>query len=349
MLALLLVACNGCLKRPNTDEEQSKQDTSQPDSGDSGEDSAVDTSIPPGMCEYVLDETDQSHDLDYKTDIPIPLETWVCGYFESVIDFERFVFDVRDDSWLELEVEGQARGSSADVVMQAYPSVDDTDGCAQYASPGSADPRVVFPVDQGGEWTVQLAEQEQGWGDDYPWWFRASIEKAPVSYDMTFAALKETYGPSGMDGSTRETAVPYTENAVVFGQLAVGETQWYRVQIPAGANQIYIDTAAAEFGAHTDTSVYIYEEDAAGTLHYDHLDVDEAGNEGYNNSDSSYYSINNGSSDYVLGSYKDDDGNPIASVAVVFGVLHDGTDCATQFQWYTVTADFYSEDPPEKG
>lgn len=259
-LLLILNACNACSacrpQLPPSPDDPPIQDTSPPpeDSGDSG-DSAPPDSGPPARCD--VEETEPNETLDEAQ--LLPMEQWACGNFQRVLDADWLTFTTAETGWIEIAVEAAARGSNANAQLQVVGA----DGTSTLSMDGylSTDPRVVFPANEPGTWSVAVSDSFRNYGENFDWFLMASIVKQPVIW--SFEEIE--------DNDALASAQPFVPGDTVFGRIeAAGDLDWYHVVLPEGEDTLTFDVEAFSQGSVANTKIVLYAADGTTILRTDY-------------------------------------------------------------------------------
>jgi hypothetical protein len=240
---LLLVACRACEPQlPSTNNEEQKEDTSKDESPpvDSPQDSKED-SEPAPFCDLM--ETEPNDTLD--TPMSMPMGQWICGLVDHFADADFYSITPTEPGWITIEVDAASRGSSADMDLTV------TDGDRSvivYTSYLSTDPKISFPADTVDTYIGWVSEHSQLlYGEDYKWYLRAYVDKAPLGWSM------EEVEPNGIDTPQE---LPMEER--VYGTISSSEDQdWYHVRTPDTASALILDIDANEYGSPMNATMVI--------------------------------------------------------------------------------------------
>ena len=251
---ILLVGCRGCKVALPPSNNNTKEDSETPDSpGEEStptDDSTPPESQPPLFCD--VQELEPNNTV--STPQVMPMEKWICGHIDTVADADFYSFTTTEPGWVTIEVLAAAKGSSADMVL----SLTDTDrSVGVYDSYLSTDPRISFPADEPGTYVGWLSEGNPLLsGEEYAWYFRASISKPALGWSRTEVEP---------NGNTQDKAEEFTIDERVFAIIEDSEdTDWYHIVTPETATAIILDVDAFRYGSPMDTTMII--RDAAGTL-----------------------------------------------------------------------------------
>ncbi len=261
LIFLLLSACNGCRscqpQLPDSPDEPQPQDTSEPpdDTGDSAIDTAPVDSGPPARC--AVEEVEPNDMMDQGQ--PLPMEEWACGTFGRTLDMDWLTFTSEQPGWIEVSVEAASRGSNANAQLQLVGD----DGTSTLSLDGylSTDPRVVFPSEVPGSWSIGLSETALDGGEDYEWFAMASLVKQPVTW--SFQELEDN------DAVARAQDFPLGET--VFGRVSEpGDLDWYHIVTPEGEDTITFKVEAFAHGSVANLKLVLYKADGTTVVRTDY-------------------------------------------------------------------------------
>jgi hypothetical protein len=257
-LAWMFAACNACRPGLPPAPSDGRIDTSSPpeDTAESGVDSG-----PPPRCDVEEQEPNDSPDAAQA----LPMELWACGRYDRVGDSDWFHARAGQAGWIAVDVQAAARGSAADAQVQVVPDVGMPAVVA--GSYLSTDPRVVFPTDAPGAWSIGVTQATRVGASDVGWFARVSQVKAPVAW---------TDDEVEPDDSI-DAAQAFPLGGVMFGRAdAVGDRDWYVFTTPPDEQSWTFEVDAAQFGSLADTKLTLARAD--GTVlrvdHLGHIDYD---------------------------------------------------------------------------
>jgi hypothetical protein len=260
-LFLFLAACNACEscapQLPDGPDEPQRQDTSEPppDTADSAVDTAPEDTGPPARC--AVEET-EPNDVEEQAGA-LPMEEWACGTFQRTLDADWFRFTSIEPGWVEITVEAASRGSDANAQVQVVGA----DGTSTLSMDGylSTDPRVVFPADAPGTWSIALSESMLDYGDEFTWFAMASIIKQPVLWTFDEAEPNDAVAQA-QDFPLGETA---------FGRIGrAGDLDWYHVRTGEGEDTITFAVEAFAHGSVANTKLVLFAADGTTVLRTDY-------------------------------------------------------------------------------
>lgn len=217
---------------------------------------------------------EQVEDADFANDfgqqLEVALDTWACGYVDVVGDNDYLTFTTPSAGWVEILVEAESRGSPADAGL-VVSFLENGDGIATDDRPGSLDPWSVFYAETAGTYIVDIVEVTGAFGPEYAWWFKAAMTTVPVEYDVEDVA----------EHSSLATVENLPADTTYFAGIAAnGESDWWHVDVPEGANWMTVTTEAADFGSAVDLTLELYWADADSTfIVVDGLDRDGEGDD----------------------------------------------------------------------
>lgn len=232
LLALLGCSCVPELPTPSADPEEPPP-----------MDSATSAEAPP--CDIPEEEPNDAVPNAYT----LGLEA--CGVFDPPAEVDAWSFELTEDGWLDVAVNAQLIGSTADVRLL----LDGPDGAALQRDddPGTTDPRLVFPA-AAGVWTARLVDEKLGGGERYDWILFADVGKEPV--DWTSDEVEPNDLPV--------IAMPLGADNPVFGWIDAFDADWYRAVVPGLPGdpvQVTVRVAAYAFGSPANTALTILDED----------------------------------------------------------------------------------------
>lgn len=254
LFLVYLGACNGC--QPELpyqlppDVDTSSDDTA--DTEDTADTDTTDTSLPP-MCDQL--ETEPNDTLD--TIEALAMERWTCGEFLDYIDLDWFEISPNAGGWVKVEVEAAARGSNAN------PQIDIIDSSGESARVGdgflTTDAMMSFPAAGAETYTVVLGETNFQFGDDYDWYMRASVAKAPVEWDYQEAEPNDEW----------EQAQPLVVGQTVFGYIGeAGDLDRYVLATPYDHDQnVVFNVTAFKEGSAADLKLQLYDDPEGEWIH----------------------------------------------------------------------------------
>ncbi len=259
LFVLLMSACNGCEacrpQLPNPPDDPPVQDTA--DREDTADTAAEDTAPtgPPARCDV---EEVEPNDFQEQAQL-LPMEVWACGEFQRVLDLDWFTFSSTQPGWIEITGEVGARGSRANAQIQLVGA----DGSSALAMDSylSTDPRMVFPADAPGSWSLALSETNRDFGADFGWYMMATSIKAPVTW--TFDEVE--------DNDAAANAQPFELGETVFGRVeAPGDLDWYVITTPDGENTLTFDVEAYKAGSVANLKLILYRADGTTIVRTDY-------------------------------------------------------------------------------
>lgn len=182
--------------------------------------------------------------------VPMVLEQRACGVIDEPFDIDYFSFELDDDGWILVELEGDD-GSIAD--MSLFLGNDDW-LIIKNDDVESTDASVIFQAPAG---PYFLSANEQGFrgGERYGYRLLVSEAKAPVDWLSTEAE------PNDNDDQSMVLGDGDSVYGTMEGNGALEDFDWYRVAIPDGKTDLYIDVDAYDFGSGANLTVIIWSED----------------------------------------------------------------------------------------
>ena len=178
----------------------------------------------------------------------LPLETVGCGTFIGDLEIDYWLIDFEYTGWLSISVAARSIGSPADPGM--YLSAESGASAQVGDSTSGEDIEVVFPTGPD-RFHAMLAEVQAGQGGEgHDYEIMASWVKAPVSYTTD---EKEP-------NDTQNVGQDLTSGDHVFGWLDDSiDSDWYRLELPAGKQTITLDVDSWEYGSAGDFKLVVFD------------------------------------------------------------------------------------------
>ncbi|NCG18364.1 MAG: hypothetical protein GWP91_05035 [Rhodobacterales bacterium] len=239
-----LAALGGCSCQPglppDPNDDTSKEDTSV---------TTTEDTAPAPPCDAPEVEPNGSADEASS----LPLEQIGCGVFEAPGDFDVFVTEVAEEGWLSFSTVATKLGSFADMQIVVSPS----NGAAvdRRDDPNVKDASLLFPA-PAGTYIIQLIEQSFQGGDNYHYEVVVSRAKAPVDWSASEIEPNNDLA----------SAYSVGDGDALFGGMSSNtDSDWYRIDVPAGKHTLTATVDAFNFGSGGNFSLFLFD-DALGSL-----------------------------------------------------------------------------------
>ena len=192
LLALVALTCEGCASCVNPSLPDDDGNDSITDSAETGDSTPpIDTSPPP-PCDFPeVEPNDYSVGPDADPPNVIAMEKWACGDIDTMTDTDRFLVTAEGPAnWIRFEVVASEEGSFLNASLLLLDddygaAVDDSDANSVFTTEPN-DPLALFPappMPHTFDLVVRPIDFAAGM-DDYHWKLRASVVKAPLSWDL---------------------------------------------------------------------------------------------------------------------------------------------------------------------
>ncbi len=241
-LGAIAVSLSGCQCRPGLPDPDTEttEETSKPDTaGSTGE-----TGTPPVQGPCTLTEVEPNNST--VDAMPLPTDEYLCGGFGGAADFDYYAVELAEDAWLGVFVDAQIRGSLADVTV----TVTDEGGFGveRQDDDSSRDSHLIFPAPPG-SYDVWLFDKNLLGGEDFFYELVVSVAKAPILENTTELEPNDT----------SDTAMALTDGMVVLaGMKENNESDWFRVDVPAGNHAVTVDLVGYTAGSPGDYTIFYY-------------------------------------------------------------------------------------------
>ena len=235
---LFIIVCAGCAGRgcgtPPLDD--TRVDTSSPETGETGETGVVQ------RCPVPEVEPNGAE----SEALLLPLETTGCGTFMGNLEIDYWLIEFEHSGWLSVSVAARSIGSPADPGM--YLSSENGASAQVGDSTSGEDIEVVFPTGPD-RFHAMLAEVQAGQGGEgHDYEIMASWVKSPVSYTTDEVEPNDT----------QSLGQPLFQGDHVFGWLNDSiDSDWYRLELPAGKQTVSLDVDSWEYGSAGDFKLIV--------------------------------------------------------------------------------------------
>lgn len=252
VLALGLSGCNGCRNIDIIDPDPDTLDSEPP--GESGLGVDTDPEPPPAPC--AVPEVEPNDRADIAT--PLPMERRGCGTFLTEFDGDFWDFELKEEGWLAVDLDGILIGSEARLSLTLSSS-----GGVRLASSawrGWPEAHLVFPAtpDRFSALVRQAVGEAgaNGAGEDFFYEVRASSTKPPVSWDVGEVA----------DNGSRAAPQRLLSGAGdvrVFGGIDdAADQDWYELLLPGSRFRVEAEVIAHDEGSPGNFAIEIWRGDA---------------------------------------------------------------------------------------
>ena len=241
-LACWVLLAQGCTCRPELpdvsddppSEASETQDTAPLETADTG---------PEPPCAVPEEEPNNSE----PDATLLPTEQAACGTFDASLDLDWWVLEFEEDGWLEVRVDAQDIGSTADVAVVL--SGDDRIATREDNEEHN-DVDLLIPA-TAGAYTLLITEETASSGERFFYDLLVTAQKEPFDVDLTDPGTNTSSG-AAMVLSSGETVLGLLDD------LVTGE-DWYVIDVPPGRHALTIDVEGFAEGSPADTSVWLYD------------------------------------------------------------------------------------------
>jgi hypothetical protein len=221
-LALVALSCEACKSCTPSLPDVDDGNDSVRDSAETGDSTPpIDTSPPP-PCDFPeVEPNDYSVGPDADPPNVLAMEKWACGNIDTTTDTDRFLVTAEGPAdWIRFDVVASQEGSSLDASLLLLDddygaAVDDSDANSVFTEEAN-DPVACFPappMPHTFDLVVRPIDFAAG-KDDYHWKLRASVVKAPLSWDLEEIEVNDP----GLGGTFQTLA----SGERVFGRFSSG-------------------------------------------------------------------------------------------------------------------------------
>ena len=244
LVLLTALMWGGCQCQPSLP-PVTDDNTSPPDPPTGTTALTADTAPPPPCATPEIEPNNAEVDA-----VPLVLEQRACGAIDAPFDVDYFSFELDDDGWILVELEGDD-GSIAD--MSLFLGNDDW-VVIKHNNVESTDATVVFQA-PAGPYFVSANEEYFRGGERYTYRLLVSEAKAPVTWNTTEIEPNDSNLESSILG----------DSDAIFGTMdgngALEDFDWYRIGIPDGKTDLHIDVDAYDFGSGANLTAIVWSED----------------------------------------------------------------------------------------
>lgn len=232
----------GCTCRPELPETSEENGSETSETRDTARLETADTG-PEAPCDVPEEEPNNTE----PDATPLPTERAACGTFDASLDLDWWVVDFEEDGWLEVRLDAQDIGSTADVALVL--SGDDRMATREDNEEHN-DVDLLIPA-TAGTYELLISEETASSGERYYYDLLVTAQKEPFEVDRTDPGTNTTSGSALVLGSGER----------VFGvldDLLTGE-DWYVIDIPPGRHAMTVEVEGFAEGSPADTSVWLYD------------------------------------------------------------------------------------------
>jgi hypothetical protein len=158
---------------------------------------------------------------------------------------------VPEQGWVTVWARGADFGSTADLQVFFENAEDNDIRATQNWMVGSTDALLTVPVDDVGDWLVQVVDERASYSDTHEWQLLATIDKPPVDWNLN----EDEAGGNNAIG----TGVHLEDGDLVYGVLDRNDQDFFRIEVPEAKSRIYLRIHAWRFGSPTDARLTLYQ------------------------------------------------------------------------------------------